>query len=278
MGVSIYIATNKQTEFPDNANYQPIQVGWDGNGRPFSDLNDAMGVSIADKNPFYCELTALYWLWKNGTLDDYVGLCHYRRFFYLKGYPGGLARKMARSLSDIREWIDVSEIGESLQHADIILPVAGTCLNSMEQEYKEHHRPNDFDVMKEVLLELYPEYEATMRKVFSRRYIYFFNMFITSKKIFCDYMEWLFNILFEVEKRIHIPYDDLYQRRVFGFLAERLLNVYVEHHEMRVQEVPLIYIENEHEDYPDQYRNVKYYVKRFSPVGLKGIRDFVKGK
>ena len=170
----------------------------------------------------------------------------------------------------------MAAVPSMLRGADIILPVAGTCLSSMEQEYKEHHRANDFDVMKDVLIELYPEYKLTMNRVFSRRYIYFFNMFITRKAVFSAYMEWLFRILFDVEKRISIPYEDTYQRRVFGFLAERLLNVYVEHNELRVREVPLIYIENENETYEDEYRNIKYYVKRFSPIGLQKIRNFVR--
>lgn len=59
--------------------YLPVQVGAEGK----TDLGytrDNTGENISSKNPSFCELTGLYWAWKN--LDaDYIGLVHYRRHF-----------------------------------------------------------------------------------------------------------------------------------------------------------------------------------------------------
>ena len=64
--------------------YMPIQVGKA--LHPELDLGfqcDNTGDNISEKNGSYCELTALYWAWKNLKDVDYIGLCHYRRYFDL---------------------------------------------------------------------------------------------------------------------------------------------------------------------------------------------------
>lgn len=82
--VKIIVATHKKYEMPQDAMYLPLHVGAEGktdqNGNPL-DLGyqkDNTGENISNKNAAYCELTGLYWAWKN--LDtDYTGLAHYRR-------------------------------------------------------------------------------------------------------------------------------------------------------------------------------------------------------
>jgi len=48
------------------------------------------------------------------------------------------------------------------------------------------------------------------------------------------YCEWLFKILFEVEKRTDIANYDQYQQRLYGFLSERLLNVWIKYRQVSV--------------------------------------------
>ena len=65
--------------------YMPLQVG-----KALSDVDlgvqgDDEGDNISTKNPNYCELTGLYWAWKNLKDADYIGLAHYRRYFDFKG-------------------------------------------------------------------------------------------------------------------------------------------------------------------------------------------------
>jgi hypothetical protein len=61
-------------------------------------------------------------------------------------------------------------------------------------------------------------------------------MFIMKKKLYDSYMEFLFPILFETQKRVDMTDYDGYQKRLFGFLSEILLYVYVVQNGLKVKE------------------------------------------
>ena len=94
MNIKILVATHKQYWMPEDSVYLPIHVG----RKDKSDIGyigDHTGDNISSKNANYCELTGLYWAWKN--LDaDYIGLVHYRRYF---------TRKEVRSIEDKKNQI-----------------------------------------------------------------------------------------------------------------------------------------------------------------------------
>ena len=150
-----------------------------------------------------------------------------------------------------------------LGDADIILPVPSIYpFTTMEEQYKLHHRKEDFDLMKKTIINMYPDYKKSINKVFDRNLIYFCNMFITRWKVFEKYTEWLFSIFFEMEK-IMIKPTNPDQYRVFGFLAERMLNLYVYHNRLIVKEVPTIYLNFEGDNLlKDEYKDAKYYIKK----------------
>ena len=75
----IYIATHKAVNFEPMPNFALVQVGAALHD-PLPYLSDATGDNISHLNPQFCELTALYWIWKNST-EAFKGLAHYRRFF-----------------------------------------------------------------------------------------------------------------------------------------------------------------------------------------------------
>ena len=78
--IKILIALHKQYEVPNSDIYLPVQVGVEGKEKILDYQPDNEGENISSKNPYYCELTALYWAWKN-LKADYIGLTHYRRHF-----------------------------------------------------------------------------------------------------------------------------------------------------------------------------------------------------
>ena len=78
--IKVIVAAHKKYQMPENEMYIPVQVGAEGKEKIEGYTQDNTGDNISSKNPYFCELTGLYWAWKN--LDaDYKGLVHYRRYF-----------------------------------------------------------------------------------------------------------------------------------------------------------------------------------------------------
>ena len=99
----------------------------------------------------------------------------------------------------------------------------------------------DFEILKKVISEKYPEYIKAFEDVLifdNRNSVY--NMFIMPISIFDGYCKWLFDILNEVEKQVNIETYDLYQKRIFGFMSERLLLVYLTHHKISYDNIAVI--------------------------------------
>lgn len=186
----------------------PIQAGAALTDQRICEVQDQMGDHISDKNRQYCELTALYWIWKNDT-SDYAGLCHYRRHFELDG--------------DMLYKLAVSDI-------DVVLTVPILNVPSVREVYRHDHVERDWDVMLEAIRVLASEYLPAAIELQNGTFYYGYNMFIARKEIFNDYCAWLFPILAYCETHCGEK-EDVYQKRYIGFLAERLLSVYFLHHE-----------------------------------------------
>lgn len=184
----------------------PIQVGAALTDIEMFPVRDSQGENISEKNPQYCELTALYWIWKHDRAK-YVGLSHYRRKFEI-----------------------TEEQAEKLLNSDIDVVTTVPVLNfaGIRQQYCCDHEEKDWDIMLEAVKKIHPEYVSTADKVQNGIFYYAYNMFIARKEILDDYCEWLFPILSYCEEKIGTKTDS-YQNRYVGFLAERLLTIYFEH-------------------------------------------------
>lgn len=224
--VCIYIAAHKKFNVPSNDIYVPLHVGAEGK----DDLGytlDCFGDNISLKNPYFCELTGLYWIWKNSNAD-YVGLVHYRRYFYKS------------SFSKINKLLCKDDIIKILNGNDIILSQRGyTWGTSVKGQYEKKHIKEDLDKCEKILKRKYSDYSMYFDKVFDNDHYCPFNMIICRKKLFNDYCEWLFDILFELEKEIDLSNRESYNARVYGFLSERLLNVWVLKNNLKVKELPV---------------------------------------
>lgn len=241
--LKIYIALHKPCPMVNLSYYYPIQVNAKKN-QAFLSLNDATGDNISQKNDRYCELTALYWIWKNDVTSRFVGLCHYRRYFKMSfgisDFWNGQYNCKEIGTQDIKV---TSRIVHYLEKGYTIMPKP---LNlgkiTVKQQYKSCHVLEDLIKLEKVVKTRFPYYGKAWDEVFNGHKLYPYNMFITNQKLFKTYMEWLFQILFEVEGMVP-PKDDPYQNRTFGFMSERLFNVFLTYNNVAVKELPIIFIE-----------------------------------
>ena len=113
--IKIIVATHKKYQMPTEEIYIPIHVGAEGKEK-LEYVPDNTGENISVKNPYYCELTGLFWAWKN--LDaEYIGLVHYRRYFTQK--PITLTKSEQEKFKIV---LNQKEVEDILNTTDIILP------------------------------------------------------------------------------------------------------------------------------------------------------------
>ena len=219
MSIQLFTITHKPFTPPPDPMYVPLHVGRI-NAEDLGFTGDHTGDSISHLNPYFCELTGMYWLWKNYHEADYIGICHYRR--YLINEKGSLFTE--------------PELSELLKKYDIITTKLLTLTCSYYTGFSANHHSKDLLAVEEVLKEVYPQYLPTFQELVHGPHTYFGNIFITSKENYDRYCTWLFTILFEVQKRTDFTGYNDYQKRLFGFLSEFLQTVWIRYHHLSVYE------------------------------------------
>lgn len=238
MSVKILVAIHNEKSSIDRIQdnlYIPIQVGKvSGPVFKVKCQGDDTGENISSKNKNYCELTGLYWGWKNLSYD-YLGICHYRRFFSTKFF----GNKWDRILTE-------KQAEKILENTNVILPAKRNyIIETNYTQYIHAHHKADLDTTRQILSEKYPEYIAAFDNYMSKTEGHHFNMFVMRKDILDGYCTWLFDVLFELEKRLDISTYDDYNKRVFGFVSERLIDTWLDTNKISYAEVPTLFMEKQ---------------------------------
>jgi len=259
MKVSLFIGYFNKTHIVKAKSILPIQLGKEQANFDLNMLTDNVGDNISSKNATFCELTAQYWCWKHSTDSDYIGLMHYRRFFDFSPRKKNAKTdqwittipSFSESFQQLYGLVDKS-IESQTKNYDMTLPKPWDCgFKNLKLQYAKapHHNIQDLELAGEIIKELTPDYHRAFTRALSRRKGYFCNMFIFKKELFCEYSSWLFKILFELEKRMDTSHYTLQEKRAIGYIAERLLGVFVEkkltdNKTLRVNHLPAVYVEN----------------------------------
>ena len=240
--VKVFICAHKEVALPSHPYFLPIQAGAALHEPIKGYQPDSEGDNISQKNPHFCELTCHYWAWKNLRNVDIVGLNHYRRYFdFQQSWPQMASDKRFVSVDEfLSKPYTFPDLEQMMHTCDIILPTARHWRVSNSRQYADYHIGKDWETLRQIITERSPDYIPAFTKTMDRsNHAAGYNMFITSWPLFDKYSAWLFDLLFEVERRVP-PAADPVQSRIYGYMSERLINVFCARHQLRVRHVPLV--------------------------------------
>lgn len=226
--------------------YIDLQCGKDDTKIDLEMTADNTGDNISIRNRYWSEITGLYWAWKNLDKTNYVGLCSYRRFFNFKINPRNLLQILPLDSSDQINKIKIPNIEDIFLNYDIIIPKPYVYAYSIREVCKRNYRIEDFDILESIVNKISPEFSEAFKLTFyNNNKLIGHNMFIMSWEHYNEYCEWVFSILFEAEKQIDPMNYPIHQVRVFGYMHELLLQVFITKNKFRCYNSQLTWLNNE---------------------------------
>lgn len=180
-----------------------IQAGASLTDWRIADITDDSGDNISDKNRQYCEMSAVYWVWKN-TRHDWVGIEHYRRHLLVE----------PKMLKD-----DV----------DAIMPLPYICYPDEATQFLRFVSKDVFEALLTSLKELHPlEYDSYLKIIYGK-YQYTYNLMCARREVFEDYCSWFFRIT-EYMETLSDNVPEIRETRALSYVAEVLTNIYFMSH------------------------------------------------
>lgn len=263
MKVKILVAHHKPGLVISNNVYMPIQVGKEKSTYDLNIIGDNEGDNISLYNPVFCEMTAVYWAWKNLSAD-YIGLCHYRRYFtfkrnytfkaYLKywskrlfgnvtspgeyslyQYKNQLYYKNVNSFQSeaIKFMNDLSSVLSKETSVDAVVPKPFLFPCASIRLFFDILGRDHIALLRDVVKTVTPDFYTYVDKTLMSNKLYAANMFIFKEKIFKDYCDTIFPVLFEHLERVKKtgwcidPLNERCYSRISGYLAEILTSSYI---------------------------------------------------
>lgn len=231
INLKIFICAHKDFSiYPDNDMYTIIH-GDEEINIPLDQITEKKEEKgVAAMNHSYGEGSRIYYLWKHVDLPDYVGICHYSRYF---------------------SFFDEEPNFKSIfSECDAIIPKPLKLGKSLLKDYTKCHSKNDLLTISKIITEDYPDYTEMLIESLSDEFLFPCNMFIFPKETFNKYCEFIFGVLnkfnkirgFETDEDVYHYVNERkeeylkkvapnskveYQSRLHGFLMERLTNLFI---------------------------------------------------
>jgi len=266
--IKLYIACHKPVQLPAHPFIYPVHAGAACSALKYDNmLSDNTGEHISEKNNAYCELTVQYWAWKNQQAD-YYGFFHYRRFLSFQTTEKQMCKVciVPDETTLHRAGYDAENLIQSIMPYDILLPYAEKTTETVYEKYAhaKHHFAEDLDLMLNIVLQTYPQYQTATEQYINGHKQYYFNMYIMQHDLFHQYCGWLFPLLskFDAANQTEKYGADRQAQRVNGYLAERLFGIWYTYQQqnsyIRSMELPYLYFAmDDKKDYYKQYMKNK---------------------
>ena len=213
LSVKVYMVTHGPECFEIPAYCIPIEVGAALRENFKYDLHDDLtDDNVSIKNPEWCEVTAIYWIWKH-TYSDIIGLYHYRRLY-----------KLSRK-----------QIIRYLGKFDMIATFIDKEI-SVAEVFRHYCPSGSLETALEQIKHAEPDYYDTALEVLRGNWYYCCNLFVMSMDLFNAYCEWLFPLVFQIENAAE--QKNTKDPRYIGYIVEIILfNTYIRKHQLNVMHI-----------------------------------------
>jgi hypothetical protein len=256
MQIRIMVAHHKNYYTKASNIFMPIHVGKKNSKVTLNFQGDDQGISISEKNNIYCELTATYWGWKNLKEIDYLGICHYRRYFAFEGlsYYSRFKKSLKKILysnttfrnqifiinsfqADEKLKVFENKLKRDILDNDIEVYALRPAIVDSKNVKEFFFKPAGYypiDLLEKIVERDFPCYSFYFKKVISGKKIYYGNMVLMKQGIFNKYAEFLFSVLNKHEEEskekawCFSPIEEGCYSRLSGYLGELLTSCFVE--------------------------------------------------
>lgn len=240
---NIYVITHKQFNTFDKKNYIPILVGAKKNNNFTNDyIHDDIKDNISCLNDSYCEMTGMYWLWKNCS-DYYIGISHYRRYFAkIKKIFEFRGRYISLSKHPY-EICTYDELISELESVDFVVKKSEYRKETLDVIFKKLG-DELWDNLKNSFAELYPQYVSNFCEIEKSHTHFNCNMMVTTKEKYDDYCEFLFSIAFKMDENHKYKTGHRYHNREIGYIGEFILKLWININNFSYKAIDVVNVES----------------------------------
>jgi len=203
-------------------------------------INSKNDNELFNKRIGYSEGSKIYYIWKkyknNIIKSKYVGFNHYSRIFKFGN--------------------DIPNLDHIFKRYDVILKKRSKLRLSLKKQYNKFHNKKDLKDILDIIKNKFSNYYSVALKTLNNKIFYSCNIFIMKSEDFIEYGNFIFGVLNEFDKKNNLISDEIiknyiskfkkkffkieYQRRLEGFLMERISNIFYNYHFKKILQIKII--------------------------------------